>query len=127
MQKTVAKSDNKAHYIKKRIMKFLLSFLLFCFISNVAHADWCKKQSGGVEPCASHPSSWSDCGILNGETIYCYPSGTVSGKSHGSGDKVSQKVLISVGVGLAVVVIGYWVFHKKPSQNNPGHVSLMEF
>ncbi len=105
-----------------------LVFCMCCFLNVRCYADWCRKQGGGVEQCASHPSSWTDCGTFNGETIYCFSQGSTSGgKSHGSGDKVSQKVLISVGIGLAVVAVGYYFFKKKPSQNNPGQISLMEF
>ncbi len=108
---------------------FTLLFLFMLGIDNSARADWCHKPNGGIEPCAGIPSTWTDCGkFTDGATIWCYPSGTQSG-GHGSSrkDRATQRALISIGVGLAVVWGAWYVFKKLPSKNNPGQISLIEF
>ena len=54
--------------------------------------------------------------------------GTIKGNSKPSSKlSTTEWVMISVGVGLAVTAVVAYFWHKKPSENNPGQISLMSF
>jgi len=90
-----------------------------------ARADWCHKPGGGVEPCDTWPSSWTDCGTFQGETIWCFQSGSANGRPKSKNNM--NAVLISVGAGV-VFIAAMWYFFKMPkSSNAEGQVKLMEF
>lgn len=105
----------------------MLGIFLLIFTITPARADWCRKTGGGIEICNSHPQTWTDCGTANdGNTIWCYPQqgGKKKSSKNSNGTKV---VLISIGVGAVFAGAMWYFFRKKPSQNVPGQVSLMEF
>ena len=82
-------------------MTKLLSFFITCFcilFTFNASADWCRNVSGGgISPCNSAPSSWSDCGTFQGDTVWCYKSG---GADYISGDlQLGTNTLVKVGEG----------------------------
>lgn len=110
-------------------MTKLLSTFIACFcilFTCNASADWCRNVSGGgVVLCDSAPSSWSDCGTFQGDTVWCYRSG--ASKSVSSDKNHNTAMLVSVGVGLAVIALSWYFFHKPPSENFPGQVQLATF
>ncbi len=110
-------------------MKKLLSALVVVLsiaMAHSAHAAWCHRPEGGIEQCDKVPSTWNQCGTTpNGAPIFCYPQG--ASKKHSKSHSNTEVVLISVGVGVAVVGLAWYFFKKKPSKNNPGQVSLVEF
>jgi hypothetical protein len=100
---------------------------LFMIAATPARADWCHKAGGGIEECASHPSSWSDCGTAkDGNTIWCYPNGTAQ-KEASKNKSYLTATLITVGVGVVFIGAMWYFFGKSPSENNPGQVTLMAF
>jgi hypothetical protein len=111
-------------FARRSFLIALVGTAYVCFCS-VAHADYCRKQGGGVEACTTIPSSWTECGTFNGEALWCWPSGTQSHSA--SSKKDSKNMLIAVGVGLAFVGVMYYLFKTPPSKNNPGEVTLMAF
>lgn len=107
-------------------MKKALVIIALCTFAGTANAKWCHKTTGGIELCDTVPSSWGECGTFkDGASIYCPPSGKK--KSHAKKDKDSYMVLASVGVGLVFIGAMYYFFKKKPSENNPGQVTLASF
>lgn len=102
-------------------------FLLLSWVLIVpARADWCRDPvNGGVVPCASAPDSWSECKDFKGEPIHCYPSGGARSKTKKHDN--TTIILVSVGVGAAVVAAAWYFFKKRPSENNPGQVQLATF
>lgn len=100
--------------------------LLCCVMITPAHANWCRDPvNGGVVPCESTQTSWSQCGEFQGEPIYCYPSG--GGRSKAKKHDNTTMILVSVGVGAVVVAAAWYFFKKRPSENNPGQVQLATF
>ncbi len=110
-------------------MTKLLSVFITCFcilFTFNASADWCRNVSGGgISPCNSAPSSWSDCGTFQGDTVWCYKSG--GAKSVSSDKNNNTMMLVSVGIGLAVIAASWYFFRKPPSENYPGQVQLATF
>jgi len=99
--------------------------LFSCILVVPARADWCRSAEGGVVQCDAAPASWTNCGEFQGAPIYCYPSG--GGNSHSSRHDNTTAILVSLGVGLAVVAVAWYFFKKSPSENNPGQVQLATF
>lgn len=108
--------------------KLFSIFICFLFIimSLPAYADWCRVQGGGVEQCGVIPSSWTECGSLSGEAVWCWPQ-TNAGSASSSKNKSSTNTLITVGVGVGFVVAMWYFFKTPPSSNSPGQVKLMAF
>ena len=104
----------------------LFSILAFFVYAVPARADLCILPGGrNVSECYEHGPQV--CGTFeDGRPLYC--SGNFYG-SGSSGSKMSttEWVMLSVGVGLVVVATAAYFFHKKPSKNNPGQISLMTF
>lgn len=116
-------------YLGDKMLKILpiLSVVMLLFAITPARADWCHKVGGGIELCDSAPATWSDCGqAKDGGTIWCYPQSGGKKKSSKNHD-ATKVILISVGVGAVFAGAMWYFFHKKPSENNPGQVTLMEF
>ena len=106
--------------------KYLAVLGILLCTTHAANADWCKKTGGGMAPCDTVPSTWTNCGTApDGQAIFCYPTGST--KSHAKKDKNSYMVLASVGVGVIFVGAMYYFFKKRPSENNPGQVTLASF
>jgi len=103
----------------------ILSILLFMLVVVSAHADWCQKPGGGLEPCGEIPSSWTNCGTLNDEPVWCWPS--ASKNSRPKSKNATTNTLIAVGVGVVFVGVMWYIFKTPQSSNNPGQVKLVEF
>lgn len=101
-------------------------FLLLSWVLIMpARADWCKQAGGGAVQCNNVPESWTNCGEFKGEPMYCYPSGGARSKAKKHDN--TTMILVSVGVGVAVVAAAWYFFKKRPSENNPGQVQLATF
>jgi len=119
------------------MLKFIpiLSAVLFVLMAAPARADWCQNSvggdktgaGGGVAPCGTIPSSWTNCGTFQGQTVWCYPSaaGVKSAPKHNNNS--TSTILIAVGAGVIFVGAMWYFFGMKPSTDNPGQVKLMEF
>ncbi len=97
-----------------------------------AHAHWCQGTGAGthggtgIVMCDTIPENWQACGeFKDGAPIYSPQCG--GGKKHASSHDHTKVVLISAGVGLVFLGAMWYFFKKRPSENNPGQVTLMTF
>lgn len=104
---------------------YVLPICLFVLAVAPARADLCRKPGGGVEPCGVIPSSWTECGTFQDETVWCWPS--ASSKTHSKTQNATTTILISAAVGVAFVGIMWYLFKTPKSSNYDGQVKLMEF
>ncbi len=109
----------------------IASAFIIAFFGPV-HAHWCQGTTSGwhggtgIVACDTIPDNWVSCGTFDdGNPIYSPQCNT--GKRHAKKKDHTKVVLISAGVGLVFLGAMWYLFKKKPSENNPGHVSLMTF
>ena len=110
----------------------LFSIVAFVIYAAPARADLCQASSGlGRYECAPEDHGSDVCGSVRVDgggsvPVYCGATRNGSGKTSAK-MSTTEVVILSVGVGLVVAGLAYYFFHKKPSENNPGQISLMSF
>lgn len=82
-----------------------------------------SRPEGDLPQYDNLPSSPNMC-WENGQFVYCPANAPTKSKKH---KNTGEIVVISVAVGAVFVGAMYYIFKKKPSENNPGQVKLMEF
>lgn len=111
----------------------MAKFVFFSFVAlfmigaTPAYAE-CHKRGDGVIECPEIGGSDPCKPNADGNMPAFCSAGTVSGNSSPSSKlSTTEWVMISVGVGLAVVAVAAYFWKKKPSENNPGQIALMSF
>ncbi len=107
--------------------KFIVILVFVVALGGPARAHWCQGPTShsGISQCNEVPSQWVQCGTFSdGNPIYAQ---TCSGKKHAKNSNHTKVVLISVGVGAVFLGAMWYFFKKRPSENNPGQVTLMTF
>jgi len=108
------------------IMKnFSAAILLISAIATpmTTHAN-SVRPDGDLPQYENLPSSPNICLDSAGQPYYCPANAPTKSKKH---KNTGEIVMISVAVGAVFVGAMYYFFKKKPSENNPGQVKLMEF
>ncbi|MDR1071142.1 MAG: hypothetical protein LBL21_00660 [Rickettsiales bacterium] len=94
---------------------FSISFVsLLMLLAAPAYADdWCQKSNGSIAPCVNTtpPNGWVQCGVFNGESIWCHPSASAKENggddaAGGGGAKKSRRFYAGLSVGYAAYVSG---------------------
>lgn len=97
-------------------------FLTLAAIPTISNASTPRPEDGGMDH-GTNQSQWMLCTTMPEK---CPEYGTT--KTHAKKKSDTGKiVLISVATGAVFAGAMYYIFKKKPSENNPGQVKFAEF
>ena len=104
-------------------MKKIFATVLFISALAMPICGHANRPDGDLPQYDNLPSNPNMC-WENGQLVYCPANAPTKSKKH---KNTGEIVVISVAVGAVFVGAMYYIFKKKPSENNPGQVKLMEF